>query len=135
MRHVQKNKISDKLTRRGIRYFDLMHFHSPQEEYQQYLAEGEFKGLLEKLYGDLAEHDFNDLYSPDKEQKFAIQHGKTIAVTLNLERNFDGEGNCTGMNLTRLVKDEAFRKLEDNKFRPAKSSYYGDFEDVFEIGK
>ena len=39
-KHIVKNKISDKLRRRDVHYYDLYALHDPQEEYENMMRAG-----------------------------------------------------------------------------------------------
>ena len=60
---MSKNKLSEKLSRRDVAYFDLYALHNPQDEYEKVMQEGyaytKHDAKIKELYGDLAYSDFN----------------------------------------------------------------------------
>ena len=62
-KHIVHNKLSDKLSRRDVHYFDLYALHEPQSCYQQLREDGyphtKADAKIKELYGDLAFPDFN----------------------------------------------------------------------------
>ena len=62
-KHIVKNKLSDKLSRRDVHYFDLYALHEPQEDYERMRLDGyphtKMDAKIKEIYGDLAFPDFN----------------------------------------------------------------------------
>mgnify|MGYP006182856767 CR=1 FL=1 len=63
-KHIQKNKISDKLNRRDVQYYDLYALQEPKEDFNRMRIEGGYpftvaEAKIKELYGDMAYPDFN----------------------------------------------------------------------------
>ena len=98
--HLEPNKLSDKLNRRDIQFYDLYKFGKPEEDLNSLLQsqlsrEGVLNAITEPqrpqeeqeedgLYGDIEVDDFNQLWKdPDTiKNKF----GQSIKVTLNFNK-------------------------------------------------
>lgn len=66
-RIIEKDRLSNKLNRRDVAYFDLYALHDPKDEYAQIRSEGGLPHTkqdmkIKELYGELAYNDFNDLF-------------------------------------------------------------------------
>ena len=66
-KHILKNKLSDKLSRRDITYYDLYKHQKPQEDFQKMRMENGYPftisdGKIKELYGDMAYDDFNTVF-------------------------------------------------------------------------
>lgn len=66
-KHITQNKLSDKLSRRDVQYYDLYHLQEPKEDYQRFKCEGgypytQYQAKIAELYGDLAYEDFNTIF-------------------------------------------------------------------------
>ena len=66
-KHVVQNKLSDKLSRRDVQYYDLYQLQEPKEDYQRFKCEGgypytPYHAKIKELYGDLAYEDFNAIF-------------------------------------------------------------------------
>lgn len=111
-KHIVKNKLSDKLNRRDVQYYDLYHLQEPKEEFQQFKCEGgypytPYEAKIKQLYGDLAYQDFNTIFKShgDVVEK---QYGLTLKVNLSISVKKEGR-----MSLKREVKENlALRKNE-----------------------
>ena len=62
-----KNRLSDKLNRRDVAFYDLYALHEPKDEIARIRAEGGYPYTKQDmdiagLYGDLAFDDFNDVW-------------------------------------------------------------------------
>ena len=62
-KHIVHNKVSDKLSRRDVHYYDLYALQDPAEDYHLMREEGyphtKHDAKIKELYGDLAYPDFN----------------------------------------------------------------------------
>lgn len=62
-KHIVRDKLSDKLSRRDVHYYDLYALHEPMDDYQNTMAGGypctQTDAKINELYGDLAFPDFN----------------------------------------------------------------------------
>lgn len=60
---MKKNKISEKLSRRDVQYYDLYALQDPPEDYDRMRAEGypytKLDAKIKEFYGDIAYPDFN----------------------------------------------------------------------------
>lgn len=65
-KHLVHNKLSDKLSRRDVHYFDLYALREPLEDYENMRNEGypytKMDAKINELYGDLAYPDFNYIF-------------------------------------------------------------------------
>ena len=87
-KQIVPNKLSDKLSRREVQYYDLYHLQEPKEDYQRFKCEGgypyaPYHAKIKELYGDLAYQDFNAVF---KSQGDIVekQYGQTLRVNLNI---------------------------------------------------
>ena len=111
-KHIVKNKLSDKLSRRDVQYYDLYHLQEPKEDYQQFKCEGgypytSYEAKIKELYGDLAYQDFNSIFKShgDVVEK---QYGQTLKINLSITAKKEGR-----LSLKREVKENlALRKNE-----------------------
>ena len=88
-RIIEKDRLSNKLNRRDVAYFDLYALHDPKDEYAQIRSEGGLphtKGdmKIKELYGELAYNDFNDLFKRNGDI-LRKQYGQTIKVKLKID--------------------------------------------------
>jgi hypothetical protein len=99
--HLVKNKISDKLSRRDIHYYDMYALQQPHASFDKMRTEGfpytQQDAKIKELYGDLAFPDFNQIFST-RGDIVSQQYGKTISVTLNVSKTASG-----GMKVSRTV--------------------------------
>lgn len=86
-KHIVNNKLSDKLSRRDVHYFDLYALHEPQNDYEVMREEGyphtKTDAKIRELYGDLAFPDFNQIFK-NHGDIITKQYGKTISVSLKM---------------------------------------------------
>ena len=89
VKHIQKDKLSDKMGRRDIIFYDLYKLKEPPEAVAKLQENGfNFHGILdipaeeEEVYGDIEADDFNELFIND--HIIEEQFGKSITVKLTL---------------------------------------------------
>lgn len=66
-KHVQRNKLSEKLNRRDVGYYDLYHLNDPRDDFNKLRTEGGYPysrtdAKISELYGDMAYPDFNIVF-------------------------------------------------------------------------
>ena len=65
-KHIKRNKLSEKLSRRDVQYYDLYALKEPPEDYERMREEGfihtKVDAQIKELYGDLAFQDFNNIF-------------------------------------------------------------------------
>lgn len=122
--HLKRNKLSEKMNRRDIQFYDLYRFSKPPGDAEnvtdkgyalegilrgQYKDEvsGEVKTITEEnepIYGDLAVDDFNKLFR--NEHLITQKFGESITVKLQAEQ--DG-------TVTRQVIEDLNKEITDEQ--------------------
>jgi len=118
-KHLLHNKISDKLSRRDVQYYDLYALQDPKEEYIKIRSEGGFPytqadAKIKELYGDLAWCDFNQVFK-NHGDIVTQQYGKTLSVTLNVKKTVpaDDSNARPSIKISRVIKEDMTRKNTD----------------------
>jgi len=84
--HIERNKLSDKMSRRDVQFYDLYKLKEPTDDINM-LEDRSFKftGVVpenDQIYGDIECTDFNQIFTNDS--IVAEQFGQSISVKLTL---------------------------------------------------
>lgn len=127
-KHISKNKISDKLSRRDIQYYDLYALQDPPEDYDTMRNEGyphtKLDAKIKEFYGDLAFPNFNSIFKNHGEI-VKKQYGQTIDVSLSIKRGPDGK-----MKVQRVVKEDMALKNNNIEFGTSKQQKDNNADDI-----
>lgn len=117
---IDKDRLSNKLNRRDVAYYDLYALHEPHQEYHTLRTGGGAPTstndmTIPELYGDMAYEDFNTVFR-SKGDVVQQQYGDTIQVRLELEMINAGEQDSLlgrRFRMTRHVKEDMRMKKSD----------------------
>ena len=111
--HLKKDKLAEKLGRRGIKFYDLYKFHKEDKDVRM-LNDSGFKlhGIMEvdgtdeePIFGDLEVDDFNQLYT--NQDLIRQQFGETIRVKLTIQERTGDVERTVEDDLDKAVPMEA----------------------------
>lgn len=87
---IVRDKLSEKLSRRDVQYFDLYAHREPEDDYRRMTGEGfpytKEHAQIKELYGDLAYPDFNQIFL-NRGHIITKAYGKTIKTSLFVKKN------------------------------------------------
>ena len=125
-KHIQKDRISNKFSRRDVHYYDLYALHDPPDEYENMLRAGyphsAAEAQLAKLYGDLAFSDFNQIFK-NHGDVITKQYGQTISSELKFEKGDNGK-----MKVKRVVTENM--SLKNNNIDAGKKKHKNKEDDL-----
>ena len=119
-----KNRVSDKLSRRDVHYYDLYVLNEPFEDYERMRQDGypytQQDAKIQEYYGDLAFQDFNLIFK-NHGDGVTKQYGKTITVKLSVTQNLE----TGGKKVERIVKEDMTLKNIEEEVSSKKKNWKG----------